>query len=268
MQPNNEQNPYYPPRDQAQPMQPVSGQPQASHMMSSGGVSSGGSYNHSSGPAWGWIAVTIVLSIVTIITFAFALWAYSGRQDFKNNVDQKVSVAVGDAKKQQVEEDNKRFAEELKNPLQTYTGPSDYGSVSVQYPKAWSAYLASNGLSSDAILDVYFHPEVIPPLSMQNGSRSAVALNVQVLNQSYSQAISGLKTRAEQPQAQVVAEPYALPKMPSQAGILFRGQLTNDLNGLAIYVPLRDKTIKISTDTDQYLADFNNYILPNISFEP
>lgn len=268
MQPNDEQNPYYPPREQAQPMQPVAGQPQVSPMTPSGGVTSGGSYSHSSGPAWGWIAVTIILSIIVISTLAFALWAYSGRQDFKNNVDQKISAATTKAKKGQVEEDNKRFAEELKNPLKTYTGPSDYGSLSIQYPKTWSGYLASNGLSSGAIMDMYFHPDIIPPLGGQGTARSAVALRVQVLNQTYSQAINPLKMRSEQEQAQVIAEPYALPKMPSQAGILFRGQLTNDLNGLEIYIPLRDKTIKIGTDTDQYLADFNNYILPNISFEP
>lgn len=274
MQPNDNQNPYYPPREDVQAQQGPSvplqgGQPSSvSPVLPSGGISSSSSYGGSSGPPWGWIVVTVVLSLSAIGLLVFALWAYSSRQDFKNNVDQKVAVAVEGAKKQQTEEDNKRFAEELKNPLKTYTGPSDYGSVSVQYPKTWSSYLANNGLSSGAILDVYFHPDIIPPVSANNNNRSAIALNVQVLNQSYSQAISTLKQRSEQSQTKIIAEPYALPKMPNQSGILFRGQLTNNLNGLAIFIPLRDKTIRISTDTDQWLADFNNYILPNFSFEP
>lgn len=283
MQPNDNQNPYYPPREdnqqpqgivqpqdpQQQIVQPQPGQQQGFVPPApQGTVPPSLSYNSKQSKPLLWIAVTILLSVTAISLLAFSLWAYGGRQDYKNNSDKKVSAAVEVAKKQQVDEDNQRFAEELKNPLKTYTGPSDYGSVVVQYPKTWSAFLANNGLSSGAILDAYFHPDIIPPLSNNENNRNAIALNVQVLNQSYSQAISGLKQRADQSNVSLVAEPYALPKMPNQSGILFRGQITNNLNGIVIYVPLRDKTIRISTDTDQFLADFNNYILPNFSFEP
>lgn len=286
MQPNDNQNPYYPAREDDQSPQGVvqpQGLPQSAQQqqnqqpfqqkpgipsLNAGNVPNSVSYNSKSRAPLGWIATTIILSVSAIALLVFAMWAYGGRQDFKNNVDQKVGSAVETAKKQQTDDDNKRFAEELKNPLKTYTGPSDYGSVVVQYPKTWSSFLANNGLSSGAILNAYFHPDIIPPLSTNENNRNAIALNVQVLNQSYSQAISGLKQRADQTNTSLVAEPYALPKMPSQSGILFRGQITNNLNGIVIYIPLRDKTIRISTDTDQFLADFNNYILPNFSFEP
>lgn len=268
MQPDNNQNPYYPPRvptenPAPQPVSPVAPNPVQPPAQPQ-------SYNSNfgkSGPAWGWIITVTLLTVTLVGVIGFAVWAFGERQGYKNNSDKKAAAAAEVAKKQTTEEDNIRFAEELKNPLKTYVGPDSYGSVAVQYPKTWSAYIASQGLSSGAILDIYFHPDVVPTLNSQGGGdRAAVALRVQVLNQGYSQTVNTLNSAVTN--GLVTAEPYSLPKVPSQKGTIFRGKLDNQLNGTQVVLPLRDKTLVVNTDTDQYLADFNTYILPNLSFEP
>lgn len=254
MQPNNP-NPYYPPRE---PVVPVT-QPMNSGQPNFGGLPK-------SGPAWGWIVTTTLLVVVLLGALGFGLWAFSERQDYKNNSDKKAAAAVEVAKKQTTEENNKKFAEELKNPLKTYTGPEAYGSVIVQYPKTWSGYITTGTSGSGAAVDAYFHPDVIPPLGAGENNQSAVALRVQVLNQPYDQAMLTFKAQVDA--GTLSATPYALPKMPEQVGTMFKGAITQYLSGTQIVLPLRDKTIIISTDTDQYLPDFNNYILPNVTFEP
>lgn len=261
MQPGTNQNPYYPPREPLpQESQQVGVTPPTTGGASFKGISGGGT-------PWGWIITVIILSVLLVSAAGFGFWAFAGRQDYKNNSDEKAAAAVEIAKKETTEENNKRFAEELKNPLKTYTGPESFGSVAVQYPKTWSAYIANQGLTSGSVLDIYFHPDVVPAISTSSGgSRPAVALRVQVLNQSYTQTVNALKSSVDS--GQVTAEPYTLPKVPNQTGTLFRGKLANELVGTQIVLPLRDKSLVINTDTDQFLPDFNKYILPNLSFVP
>ena len=51
---------------------------------------------------------------------AFGFWAFQSRQDYKNNVDQKVALAVTAAQKQQQETDAKKEAEDFFKRLQKY----------------------------------------------------------------------------------------------------------------------------------------------------
>lgn len=253
MQPNN-QNPYYPPRQPVQPpVNPGANTPAFS------GLPKGGT-------PWGWIIAVILLSLMLIGATVFAFWAFGERQDYKNHSDKKAAAAVEIAKKEQSLADDRRFAEELKNPLKTYVGPESYGSVSIQYPKTWSAYI-STASSGTAVLDAYFNPDVVPnPTPSSAGSQPAIALRVQVVNQTYNQVVNSNNSYVIS--GKLTATPYALPKMPDQIGMKFTGALSEKLNGTQIVLPLRDKTLIISTDTDQFLADFNNYILPNLTFVP
>lgn len=258
MQPNN-QNPYYPPRQPDAPVvQPVGG-------------SAPPSFNNlpkSRGRPWGWIISTILLVVFLIGALVFAFWAFGERQDYKNRSDKKAAAAVEVAKKQQSEVDNKRFAEELKNPLKTYVGPDAYGRVAIEYPKTWSGYVVTNPTaSSGALVDASFHPDVVPgTASNSSENRPALALHVRVVNDTYDTYVKKYDNYIKQ--GALKAEPYALPKMPNQVGTKFTGKISNQLNGTEVVIPLRDKTLIIGTDTDQFLPDFNTYILPNVSFVP
>jgi len=62
-----------------------------------------------------------------------------------------------------------------------------------------------------------------------------------------------------------------LPKVPSVAGTRLSGQIFSSSKaapGTIVLVPMRDKTLEIWTESNDYLPDFNTYILPNLSFSP
>lgn len=191
----------------------------------------------------------------------FGYWAYSGRQDYKDNVDAKIATAV-EANTQKVQAaDAKQFAEEAKQPLKTYVGPEAYGSVHISYPKTWSAYVDTTGGSIG--LNGYFYPDTVPSITART---SVFALRVQVVQTPYSQAVNQYSGVLKQGKVKVA--PYTLPKVPSVVGVRVDGQITQDKQGSIVLLPLRDKTLEISTEANVFLPDFNANILPNATFSP
>lgn len=203
-----------------------------------------------------------LLTVGLIASLTFAFWAFTGKQEYKNNVDSKVATAVDAARKSEAEKQIALAAEAAKSPLAVYKGPDTYGTVVVSYPKTWSAYVDSTG-KGQSLLDGYFAPKVVPSISDEG---SVFALRVQVLNQAYA-AVVQQQTSAQQA-GQVTISPYSLPKVPSVVGIKVTGKLSGGKDGTVVILPLRDKTLEISTEGTQYINDFNTYILPNATFSP
>lgn len=210
------------------------------------------------------LVLTLVVSVILLIgALVFGFWAYSGRQDYKNNVDQKVNVAVAEAEQATSLKKDKQFAEESKSPLRTYVGPAAFGSIHVQYPKTWSAYVIANS-DNTPYVDGYFAPGAVPDTSNQD---SVYALRVRVSGDSYSDIMSQYQSNVQNHVSKVV--PYRLPKVSSVVGSKITGQLVDgNKQGTLIVVPLRANALEIWTQSDKYLSDFNKYILPNLSFSP
>lgn len=206
------------------------------------------------------ILAIVLLGLLLIGALGFGFWAYSGRQDFKNNADQKVAAAVQANTKKVQQADALQYAEEAKNPLKTYTGPAEFGSLRIQYPKTWSAYVA---LGSNYPVDGYFAPDYVPSVQSQS---STFALRAQIVTTSYSDTLRQFTSL--QQQGKVSVQPYAFPKVTNVVGSRVDGQIAQNKQGSMIVVPLRDKTLKIWTESDAFKHDFETYILPNLTFSP
>jgi hypothetical protein len=111
-------------------------------------------------------STSVVLAIVFGALFAaaagFGGWAFMGRQDYKNNSDQKSAQAVEVAKKAQAAELQKKFDEDYKNPNKTYQGAVAFGSVTFSYPKTWSAYVDETGGAEP--INGFFYPDKVPSI--------------------------------------------------------------------------------------------------------
>lgn len=221
------------------------------------------------------VAVSLALAVLLLIgAIGFGAWAYSGRQDYKDNADAKIAEAVTAAKQQEAAAKDSQFAEEIKNPLKTYNGPEAYGSIVLKYPKTWSGYVidANDDNSSDSStpVDGYFHPGVVPSA---DGSASLFSLRLQVLGQSYSEVVDELNNGSSSGNPPVI-RPYALPKVPKAVGVKITGVLPVDSSGsdnktgVMVILPLRSQTIELWTEGNRYVNDFNKYILPNFRFSP
>ena len=183
-----------------------------------------------------------------------------GRQDFKTNVDQKISDAVVIAKQQESTLKDKQFAEAEKDPLKTYNGPGDYGGINVRYPKTWSSYV--NDDKSSTLLNGYFAPGTVPSVTNPN---SVFALRFQLVDNSYTQVLRVLNSSFSK---KATFEPYSLPKVTNVVGVKMTGQISATKTGVMVVLPLRDKTLQVWTEGSQFTADLENIVLPNIVFSP
>lgn len=198
----------------------------------------------------------ITSAVLLVAMIGFGTWAYMGRQDYKNNADQKIAAAVEVAKKQTATEKDNEFLEKEKYPLKTYSGPSDLGSLVLSYPKTWSGYVSNN----DGKFFI-FNPDIVTerdnPLN---------ALRITIEDSPYSDVVTQYDGQVEDGKAR--AGIYALPKVPDAVGVRFDGEYEDDKSGALVVLPMRDKTILIACEIPDRLEDFNNIILPNISFKP
>lgn len=203
----------------------------------------------------------ILLSLFFIGSAVFAYWAFNSRQDYKNNVDEKIAAAQLVTKKETQNADAKTYAEQAKSPLTSYNGPSAYGTVVAKYPKTWSAYVVTS--TGDPALDAYFNPGYVPNTSDQTNT---YALRVQVTTSTYDSVVQQFASQVKS--GTVTLGAYSLPKVPGVVGSIVKGQLTTSKQGTMVILPLRNMTLKIWNESGGTAADFTNYVLPNFTFAP
>ncbi len=208
------------------------------------------------------LLISFILSIFLLCgAFGFGVWAYMERDTYKNDTDQivekEVAVAVERAK---TAKDNE-FVEREKQPYNSYLASETLGGFSVQYPKTWSVY--SNDDASKA--SVIFHPRFVPA-----DDTTAYALRVQVLPKSYDSVAATFANDVKT--AKLKAAAFSLAKLPDVVGLRLDGEIkanTQDKKrGSIVILPLRDKTIVVTTESETFLGDFNDIILPNFTFKP
>jgi hypothetical protein len=215
------------------------------------------------------LVIVIVLLILALAAAAgFGWWAFQEREDYKNNFDKKVIEEVAKAKAQQKTELEAQFAEREKSPNKVFRGSATYGSIVFQYPKTWSGYADQSNTS--APINDYFYPDLVPSANQSGNARTAYALRLELLSTDYAQTIKQLDSQIEQGQLTVMA--YVPPRLANvanvQPGTRFDGELAENIRGSMVVIKVRDKTLKIYTESPQYLSDFNNIVLKSLSFAP
>lgn len=202
----------------------------------------------------------IVLGTLLLVSLVFGLWAFAGRQDYKNNVQSKIDEAVKEAETQLALEKDAEFAEREKSPNRTYQGPSAFGSLSITYPKPWSVYVDERG-SGSTPLKGYMQPNYV----QVDEQEVIYALRFEIVETDYQQVLKGFDGARRT--GKVTVEAYRAPKVPNELGSRLSGEVVPRKQGDMVLLPLRDKTIKIWTEGNDFRSDFNN-ILAALSFVP
>lgn len=208
------------------------------------------------------LLIPLVLSVLMLLgALGFGVWAFASRQDYKDNVDQKVATAVEIAKKETETAKDNEFTEKEKSPLKSYQGPSQYGSLTIKYPKTWSGYVDDSG-RGNAQLDGYFHPSTVPGVQ----SKASYALRIQVTDRPFSEEVKAFDSGVKN--GTVKTSSYRPRKVSDVVGLKVEGEIDSQKQGIMILLPSRDKTVKIFTESNQFYNDFNKNILPNFTFTP
>lgn len=211
----------------------------------------------------GLLVSLIGVIVLLLAALGFGAWAFSSRQDYKNNSDKKAAAAVVKAKEATQKEDAAQYAEQAKSPLKNHVGPDAFGAVSIVYPKTWSAYVIENNTNGGVPMNDYFQPDIVPNIANPD---NAYALRVQILQQAYNAVLAGYNGLVQS--KKVTVSPYALPKVPSVIGSRIDGQISNQKQGSVVVLPLRNLTLVVSTESTAFQKDFDDIILPNLSFSP
>lgn len=201
-----------------------------------------------------------LLAILVIAFGSVMVWAYINYQDQKNNVDAKIAVAVTDAKKAQTEADLKDFTEREKSPTKQFIGPDDLGHVSFKYPKTWSAYINKTTNSS---FEAYLHPDVVPPVGSNNSGGSQYALRVIINTAAYEKTLDSYLSLVKKGELRSSSVTVS-----GLSGVRLDGNFTKTLKGSMVVFKIRDKSLMVATDAEVFTGDFNNIILPSLSFNP
>lgn len=207
------------------------------------------------------IGVIIFLVILLLSSIGFGIWAYAERNDYKENADVKIEEAVTVANEELTKQLEADFLEREKSPYKTYNGPAAFGSVKIVYPKTWAASIDEGG-SSSVPLYGEFHPNFVPG----EKSETALALKVEVLDDTYEDILDDYQSEAKKGEVRI--SPYTAPKVPDVLGSRVDGEVERDFQGSVVVFPLRDKTLRITTLSEQFVGDFNDPILANLEFTP
>lgn len=202
------------------------------------------------------LLISIVLTILVMGLGAFGIWAYLNYTDQKNNVDQKISVAVADAKRQQANDDEAAFAEREKQPTIQFVGPADLGSVQLNYPKTWSVYVGSDG-SNGTNYEAYFAPGVVPPIAGQ----TPYALRITIENKTYDDVLRAYQDTVKK--GDLKSSPVTL---QGQTGTRLDGTFSKTVSGSMVLYKIRDSTLEVYTQSPTFASDYNNIILPSLTF--
>lgn len=206
-------------------------------------------YQH--GSANGWTVAAIGSIILLVIVGALAAWAYIAYTDEKKNVDSKIALAVAEAKREQLEVDQKKFAEEAKNPRQEFVGPEDYGRLSFLYPKTWSVFVERDA-SDRGDFKAYLHPQIVPPLTNKD---SRFALRVEIMNRDYDSVVASYENLLKKGDLS-----SSTPEYNGLASTRFDGAISKEVRGSAVLMRVRDKTIRFSTDAETFRPDMETIL--------
>jgi len=200
----------------------------------------------------------IVITILTLLLLAAgsaAILAYVNYNEQKTNVDGKIDIAVATAKKEQGDEDEEKFADREKQPNRQFIGPDDYGRVTFDYPKTWSAYVARD-TSNGGKYEAYLNPKVVPP----TGAQQQFALRVTIEEQDFDRVVSQYDALIKK--GDLNASPTT---SKGNNGTRIDGNFSKDIRGSAVIYKIRDKTLTIRTDADVFKPDFEA-IVKTINF--
>lgn len=210
---------------------------------------------------WGLIITVIILILLLIASVGYGMWVTASRLEYKNKSDKITAEAVAIAVQNESTKKDNEFLEREKNPLKTYQGSEAFGSIKITYPKTWGAYVVETDRTATPI-DGYFHPNYVP--GAQRGV--AFALRVQVVNTPYDQEMKQFEAKTKA--GKLTVTPYVAKNVPGVTGARVEGEINTGQKDTMVLLPLRDKTIKIYTESQDFVGDFNNYVLSNLKFVP
>lgn len=196
--------------------------------------------------------LAVILLSVTVVGLAGAsVWLYTQYSDYKTNVDSKVAAAEAEARREQGEADLEKFTKKENALTLEFVGPDDYGRLTFNYPKTWSAYVDKDGTKGGSY-QAYLHPVTVPSL----GSRdSRFAMRVVIDNKDYDQVIKQYASKVKSGDLK-----SSTTSANGVSGARYDGLFSKDVRGAVVIFKMRDKTLSLFTDANTFKPYFEEVV--------
>ena len=203
---------------------------------------------HEVGAINGSIIAIIALVLLVLVFGSFGIWAFINYQDQKTDVDGKIKEASAKAVLESEQKQQAAFEKKEKEPLRQFVGPSDYGRLTFDYPKTWSAYQATDVSEGGGVTyEAYLNPVLVPPV----GETTKFALRITIEQKTYDQSVADYSKQVED--GELKSSVYS---DGTHTGTRLVGNFNDDIYGTAVLIKMRDRTLTLRTDGDVFKEDF------------
>ena len=198
--------------------------------------------------------VIIVVSLIAVTFIGVFIWMFIQYSDVQNDIDEKIDAAVAKARDEQITKDEAEFAEREKYPYKVFTGPADYGSLSFQYPKTWSVYVADSA-TSGGDFKAYFNPIQVDTVAKDTVN----ALRVSIRNKAFDEVAEEYQKAMNKKDSNLTMESVTVNGITANR---YTGTIpdTENLSGFIIIFKIRDKTAVVQTDSALFKDDYDKLI--------
>ena len=201
-------------------------------------------------------AIIIVMSLVAVTFIGLFIWMYVSWSELNTDVEGKIQKAVALAVDENTEELETEFTEREKSPYRTFSGPSDYGGLTFEYPKTWSVYIAQDA-SGNSDFEAYLNPVTVPPV----GSGDINALRVSIRTTSYDEVADDYASEVEDGQLSVTVRQVGGTNVS-----VYTGMIDDEYQGILALIKIRDKVAILQTDASAVFGDDFYHILDTVSY--
>lgn len=198
----------------------------------------------------------IGIGVLLVIAIVLFFWAFSQWQSARADVDGEIAVAVNAAIEVERKAGDERCAEQMKTPFSTLMSPVEYGPLIIKYPRNWAVFVESNAIGRD--FKAYLHPQVVWPLS--NTTRHALRVIEHYGIKQYDTYTNQYDKLVGRGMLKVQSFTVTNSAGGTTTGLRYDGQFDDNIRGAVVIFKIRDKTVWMRTDSEEFMADFNQIV--------
>lgn len=195
--------------------------------------------------------VVIVLGVLMLIfaVMAGTLFGTSARAVATLEAAKKKANDKGHSDQKQADEEN--YKKQNESPFRSYTAPEIYGGFEIKFPKNWNGYVIESPNAQQQI-NLTVNPDFVKQIV---GSDNVYGLHVILAKLSYDQTLKQHQDDVKQRKLKQNSVTVS-----GITGTRYEGKFDERHDGSTVVIPVRDKTIIISTDDKKYLPEYNQVL--------
>lgn len=198
----------------------------------------------------------IALALVSLTFIGLFIWMFTQYDAARKDVDGQIADAVVVAVDENTTKMENEFAEREKYPFQTFAGPADYGSLTFEYPKTWSVYVAADA-AKGGDFEAYFNPVEVNVVS----NETINALRLAIKDVAFDDVVAQYQRELEGETPAMRLETVTIGENGDITANRYSGKIPGtEFNGIVVVFKIRDKTVIMQTDSGLFEKDYNTLL--------